>query len=122
MLPAQPFAPATTAPWTLPMGGDRWQRVVPIGVGDALLRTRCHTRTVLDLSLMDGGDLIRLARLWGQLMAVAHLTSARGLGMPAGRVAATLAVAAGRSAPQVATLAWELVRWTREAYQAFRKA
>lgn len=122
VLPAQPFTPATTTPWTLPMGGDRWQRLVPIGVGDALLRTRCHARTVLDLSALDEGDLIRLARLWGQLVAVAHLTSTRGLGMPAKRVAATLAVAAGRSAPEVAMLAWDLVRWTREAHQAFRKA
>ncbi|MBA3701084.1 MAG: DUF2252 family protein [Planctomycetes bacterium] len=122
ILPAQPFAPATTTAWTLPMGGDRWQRAVPIGIGDALLRTRCQTRTVLDLTTLDQGDLIRLARLWGQILAVAHLTSARGLGMPAQRVAATLAVAAEKSAQDVAELAWALVRWTREAHCAFRKA
>ncbi len=104
------------------MGGDRWQRAVPIGIGDALLRTRCQTRTVLDLTTLDQGDLIRLARLWGQILAVAHLTSARGLGMPAQRVAATLAVAAEKSAQDVAELAWALVRWTREAHCAFRKA
>jgi len=122
ILPAQPFAPATTKPWTLPMGGDRWQRAVPIGVGDALLRTRCQTRTVLDPTDMDDGDLIRLARLWGQVLAVAHLTSARGLGLPAKRHAAAVVVHAKKHAQDVAGLVWELVRWTREAFREFRKA
>jgi hypothetical protein len=120
ILPAQPFAPATTAPWTLPMGGDRWQRTVQLGTGDALLRTRCHTRTVLDLAGLDSGDRIRLARLWGQLLAVAHLTSARGLGLAPGRVAAALVVHAGRHGDEVAEMIWDLVRWTRNAWLVFR--
>ena len=122
ILPAQPFAPMTTTPWTLPMGGDRWQRAISLGVGDALLRSRCQARTVLDLTKLDEGDLIRLARLWGQLLAVAHLTSARGLGMPAKRQAAAVVVHATKQCNEVAELAWELVRWTQEAYRAFRKA
>jgi hypothetical protein len=122
ILPAQPFAPMTTTPWTLPMGGDRWQRAIPIGVGDALLRSRCQARTVLDPTTLDDGDLIRLARLWGQLLAVAHLTSARGLGMPVKRQAAAIVVHATKHRSEVAELAWELVRWTREAYRAFRTA
>ncbi|HEX3133627.1 MAG TPA: DUF2252 family protein, partial [Planctomycetota bacterium] len=121
ILPAQPFAPMTTTPWTLPMGGDRWQRSVPIGVGDALLRSRCQARTVLDPTQLDEGDLIRLMRLWGQLVAVAHLTSARGLGMPAKRHAAAIVVHATKHRGAVAELAWDLVRWTREAFRAFRK-
>jgi hypothetical protein len=91
-------------------------------VGDALLRTRCQARTVLDLTRLDGGDRIRLARLWGQLLAVAHLTSARGLGMPAKRLAAALVAHAGRHGDEVAELAWDLVRWTRDAWRAFRAA
>lgn len=122
ILPAQPFAPATTAPWTLPMGGDRWQRAVPIGVGDALLRSRCQARTVIDPGALDAGDRIRLMRLWGQVLAVAHLTSARGLGLPAERQAAAVVAHAAKHQDEVADLAWELVRWTREAYRAFRRA
>lgn len=120
ILPAQPFTPATTGTWTFPMGGDRWQRAVPIGVGDALLRSRCQARTVLDLSQLDDGDRIRLARLWGQLLAVAHLTSARGLGMSDRRLAASLVVHAAKHEAEVAELAWDLVRWTRDAWRAFR--
>lgn len=122
ILPAQPFTPMTTTFWTLPMGGDRWQCAVPIGVGDALLRSRCQARTVLDPADLDAGDRIRLARLWGHLVAVAHLTSARGLGLSAKHQAATVVVNAQKHGQDVADLAWELVRWTRDAYRAFRKA
>lgn len=122
ILPAQPFTPMTTTSWTLPMGGDRWQCAVPIGVGEALLRSRCQARTVLDPTELDAGDRIRLARLWGQLVAVAHLTSARGLGLPAQRQAAAVVVNAQKHVKDVADLAWELMRWTRSAYRAFRAA
>jgi hypothetical protein len=120
ILPAQPFAPQTTRLWTLPMGGDRWQCAVPLGFGDALLRTRCQARTVLDVTALDEGDLVRLLRLWGQLLAVAHLTSARGLGLPAKRMAAAIVVHAQAHQEQVVEQAWELVEWTRDAYRAFR--
>lgn len=122
ILPAQPFTPATTSTWTLPMGGDRWQRAVPIGVGDALLRSRCQARTVLDLRKLDEGDRVRLARLWGQLLAVAHITSAKGLGIPTQPLAANILAQVREHAGHVAFLTWDLVRWTREAYRAFRKA
>jgi hypothetical protein len=120
ILPAQPFAPHTTHPWTLPMGGDRWQRCVPLGFGDALLRTRCQARTAINPAELDDGDLIRLVRVWGQLLAVAHLTSARGLGLPAKRLAAAVVVHAKRQGDAVAEQAWKLVGWTRDAYQEFR--
>lgn len=119
-LPAQPFAPSTTTPWTLPMGGDRWQRNVSIGVGDALLRSRCHTRSVLDPIRLDAGDLMRLARLWGQLLAAAHLTSARGLGMPAKHQAAAVVVHAQRHGEAVVEMTWDLVRWTQSTFRSFR--
>ena len=122
ILPAQPFAPSSTRPWTLPMGGDRWQCRVPLGFGDALLRTRCQARTVLDPTTMDEGDLLRLVRLWGQLLAVAHLTSARGLGLPAKKQATAIVVNAKRHADAVAEQAWKLVTWTRDAYREFIKA
>jgi Uncharacterized protein conserved in bacteria (DUF2252) len=120
ILPAQPFAPHTTKQWTLPMGGDRWQCCVPLGFGDALLRTRCQARTVLVPTDLDEGDLVRLVRLWGQLLAVAHLTSARGLGLPAKRLAAAIVTDAKRQREAVVEQAWTLVEWTREAYRAFR--
>ncbi len=122
ILPAQPFAPHCIRPWTLPMGGDRWQRSVPLGFGDALLRTRCQARTVLDPAAMDDGDQVRLVRLWGQLLAVAHLTSARGLGLPAKRQAAAIVVSATRHRDDVVEQAWDLVDWTRDAYRIFRSA
>lgn len=122
ILPAQPFAPSSTRPWTLPMGGDRWQCSVPLGFGDALLRTRCQARTVVDPTAMDEGDVVRLVRLWGQLLAVAHLTSARGLGLPAKRQAAAIVVNATRHGEEVAEQVGKLVAWTRDAYREFRKS
>ncbi len=119
ILPAQPFTPATTGRWTLPMGGDPWQRYVPIGVGHALLRTRCHARSVLDLSTLDAGDRLRLVRLWGQILATAHLTSARGLALPVHDMAQTVADHASQHAAQTGALAWELAEWTRTAYHSF---
>ena len=119
ILPAQPFTPATTGRWTLPMGGDPWQRYVPIGVGHALLRTRCQARTVLDLSTLDAGDRLRLVSLWGQILATAHLTSARGLKLPVHQMAQTVADHASEHAVPAAVLAWELAEWTRKAYQIF---
>ena len=119
ILPAQPFTPATTGRWTLPMGGDPWQRYVPIGVGHALLRTRCQARSVLDLSTLDAGDRLRLVRLWGQILATAHLTSARGLGLPVHEMAQAVADHASEHATPAGVLAWELAEWTRAAYKIF---
>jgi hypothetical protein len=120
-LPVHPFAPLPDTRWTLPMGGDPWQRIVPLGAGEALLRTRCHARTVLDPATLDAGDRLRLVRLWGQLLAVAHLTSAAGIGQPARGVAAVIANHAHAHAATVGMLAWELARWTRDAHRAFAK-
>ena len=119
ILPAQPFTPATTGRWTLPMGGDPWQRYVPIGVGHALLRTRCQARTVLNLSTLDAGDRLRLVRLWGQILATAHLTSARGLSLPVHEMAQSVGDHASEHAAQTCVLAWELAEWTRNAYKIF---
>lgn len=119
-LPAQPFAATSTTRWSLPMGGDPWQRFIPLGTGEALLRTRCQARTVLDLTAMDRGDRIRLARLWGQLLALAHLESGRALGQAAETTATQLATATQTHGPALCALAGQLAEWTGKAHKAFR--
>jgi hypothetical protein len=74
---------------------------------------------VLDLSTLDAGDRLRLVRLWGQILATAHLTSARGLALPVHEMAQTVADHASQHAAQTGALAWELAEWTRTAYHSF---
>ena len=54
------------------MGGDPFQRVLRLATGEYLARTRCHTRAVLALDTLDGGDRRRLGHLYGQLLATFH--------------------------------------------------
>ncbi len=76
VIPVSPFAPWMRAnhpqPVSSTMGGDPFQRVLRLATGEYLSRTRCHTRAVLDLSTLDGGDRRRLGHLYGQLLATFH--------------------------------------------------
>ncbi len=119
-LPAQPFATTSATRWTLPMGGDPWQRFISLNSGEALLRTRCQARTVLDFAAMDHGDRIRVARLWGQLLAIAHLESSRAMGQTVEHTATILAAQARLQGPALCQLAGQLAEWTSKAHLAFR--
>ncbi len=120
-LPAQPFAATSATRWTLPMGGDPWQRFVPLNTGEALLRTRCQARTVLAPASLDAGDRVRLARLWGQLLARAHLASSQALGQPASRTAQVLAGQVQAHGAALREMASQLGAWSGKAHLAFRR-
>jgi hypothetical protein len=124
VLPAQPFAPrrATTPCLTVAMGGDPCQRSVRLGASELLLRTRCHTRSVLAPARLDAGDRRRLAGTWGQLLAAFHVNGWLLLGRDAAEQAAAVAGDVRRRGAQVAARADGLARLLASAHAAFAKS
>lgn len=121
VLPVQPFAPrkATMQGLTVAMGGDPCQRSVRLGASELLLRTRCHTRTVLPLATLDAGDRRRLAATWGQLLATFHVRGWTLLGRDAADKATAVAADAGRRGGLVLVRAMDLARLLASAHAAF---
>ncbi len=121
VLPVQPFAPRQTTMQglTVAMGGDPCQRSIHLGASELLLRTRCHTRKVIDLTVLDAGDRRRLACTWGQLLARFHVNGWTLLGRDAAEKAAAVAVDAARRGTQVAERARDLTRLLTSAHAAF---
>ncbi len=112
-----PFPPRDAPPASVPMGLDPFHGVVPAGAGMLMARTRCHARTPLDLGACDDGDLVRAARLFGQLLAAFHCRGLVSIG-----VERTLLASVGRpDAAQLADWAEGLAAWTTECHARFAK-
>jgi uncharacterized protein (DUF2252 family) len=118
-----PFAPAPGAAvrLTVAMGGDPFQRVLHGPAGSYLVRTRCHARRTIDPVELDAQDLVRLARLWGTLLANFHLRGLRALRADVPARANDLASEAPQARKDIARLAWEHAAFAEKAYSAFRK-
>lgn len=121
VLPVQPFAPrkATMQGLTVAMGGDPCQRSVRLGASELLLRTRCHTRTVLSVAALDAGDRRRLAATWGQLLATFHVGGWTLLGRDAADKATAVAADAERRGGLVLVRAIDLARLLASAHASF---
>jgi hypothetical protein len=118
-----PFAPAPggAASLTVTMGGDPFQRVLHGPAGSFLVRTRCHARRTVDIAALEREDLANLARVWGVLLANAHVRGLRGLKCDIDARTRDIAVEAQSAAKDLARLAWELAAFTNKCYAAFKK-
>ena len=123
VLQVTPFVPAPgpAARLTVPMGGDPFQRVLHGPSESYLVRSRCHARKTLDPADLDAGDLSRLARLWGVLLANFHLRGLRALKADVPARASDIATEATEARKDIARLAWEHAAFADKTYGAFRK-
>jgi hypothetical protein len=124
LLTVSPFAPPAgrRVPLTLAMGGDPYQGVLCTAPATFLVRTRCHTRSTLDLAALDGGDLRRLAELWGQLLADFHVRGLRALGEATPAHLTALANDATAARKVLPAQARALAAFNARAMTAFLKA
>lgn len=106
-VPASPFPAMGQAAATVPMGRDPFHAVVPAAPDPLLARSRCHCRTPLDLAGCDDGDLIRAARLFGQLLAAFHCRGLMHLNVDRN----PLAAAGKPGAKDLAGWAQDLAEW-----------
>ncbi len=98
---------------------DPIQRTIPIPSGSLALSTFCHTRKTIDLSKLDTGDFIRLARQWGQIIATHHVRGLRQCGLAVANLAHQLAHESHHYSSTVISLAHDQARWYRKAYKQF---
>jgi hypothetical protein len=123
LLQVTPFAPAPgpAGRLTVSMGGDPYQRILHAPAGTYLVRSRCHCRKTLDPAKLDPGDLSRLVRLWGCLLANFHLRGLRALRADVPTRANDIATEASAARKDIARLAWEHAAFAEKSYGAFRR-
>ena len=119
LLPLLRASPRPALPALAAGAQDPYQLLLPDPVRPYIVRSWCHARHPLALSALDGGDLRRLAQLWGQLLAGFHAGGLCALGVdPAARapMIAAEALALARALPG---LAGALSRFTARAHALF---
>jgi hypothetical protein len=119
LLPTTPFPPHAMPP---PRRSDDPFRTQIAAAGHVYeVSTFSHACRSPSLARIDAGDLIRLAQVWGQVLAGCHSDGLSSLGLPVGAQVGRICDDARRRIGVLPGLAQGLARSTRQAHAAWRR-